>query len=93
MAPASSEREGPWEEWTGVDAAFVPVPAVERLHDGPLQLLGSALLKAELCDRLMALGRLDEVPARLAELREVLEQATLELRIITADLRGGGRPA
>jgi signal transduction histidine kinase len=59
----------------------------ERIHTGVLQLLGSALLKAEMIEQLSRLGRRDEVPAQLLELRAALEQACVELRHIMADLR------
>ncbi len=59
----------------------------ERLHDGPLQLLGAALLKTEMCEQLIVLNRGDELPARLAELRAALEQAAIDLRSIMVDAR------
>ena len=62
-------------------------PLATRIHDGVLQLLGSALLKAEMVEQLGYLGRTDEVPAQLTELRTALEQAVFELRGIMADLR------
>ena len=64
-----------------------PTALASRIHDGTLQLLGVALLRAELCEQLVELGRSEEVPARLAELRDALEQATDELRAIMAELR------
>jgi signal transduction histidine kinase len=57
------------------------------LHDQTLQLLGTALLKAELCEQLAELGRVDEVPPRLAELRGCIEGAVDELRLIMVQLR------
>jgi signal transduction histidine kinase len=62
-------------------------PLATRIHDGVLQLLGSALLKAEMVEQLGYLGRTDEVPAQLTELRTALEQAVFELRGIMAELR------
>ncbi len=59
----------------------------DRIHDAPLQLLGSALLKAEMCEQLLALGRTQELPAHLEELRSVLEAATHDLRSVMVDLR------
>ncbi len=65
-----------------------PTSVADRLHDGPLQLLGSALLKAELCEQLLRRGRTDELPARLGELRALLHQTAFDLRLLMADLRG-----
>jgi signal transduction histidine kinase len=62
-------------------------PLATRIHDGVLQMLGSALLKAEMVEQLGYLGRTDEVPAQLTELRTALEQAVFELRGIMAELR------
>ena len=62
-------------------------PLARRIHDRVLQLLGSALMKTELCEQLERLGRGDEVPANLTELRETLEMTVVELRAIMADLR------
>jgi signal transduction histidine kinase len=64
-----------------------PHPLATRIHDGVLQTLGSALLKAEMVEQLGILGRTDEVPAQLSELRSALEQAVFELRSIMTDLR------
>ena len=62
-------------------------PLATRIHDGVLQMLGSALLKAEMVEQLGYLGRTDEVPAQLGELRSALEQAVYELRSIMTELR------
>ena len=62
-------------------------PLATRIHDGVLQMLGSALLKAEMVEQLGYLGRTDEVPAQLTELRTALEQAVFELRGIMTELR------
>ena len=62
-------------------------PLATRIHDGVLQMLGSALLKAELVEQLGYLGRTEEVPAQLSELRTSLEQAVFELRAIMTELR------
>jgi signal transduction histidine kinase len=55
-------------------------PLAERIHNTVLQMLGSALLKAEMAEQLGRLGRQDEVPAQLLELRASLEQTVAELR-------------
>ena len=65
----------------------VPVSLGERIHSGVLQLLGTALLKTEMIEQLSLMGRRDEVPAQLVELRAALEDACGELRRIMADLR------
>ena len=62
-------------------------PLATRIHDGVLQMLGSALLKAEMVEQLGYLGRTDEVPAQLSELRSALEPAVYELRSIMTELR------
>jgi signal transduction histidine kinase len=62
-------------------------PLATRIHDGVLQMLGSALLKAEMVEQLGYLGRTDEVPGQLSELRSALEQAVFELRSIMSELR------
>jgi signal transduction histidine kinase len=64
-----------------------PHPIARRLHDGVLQLLGTALYKVEMCEKLADLGRHDEVPAHLAELRSSLEDTVVELRAIMAELK------
>jgi signal transduction histidine kinase len=62
-------------------------PLAQRIHNRTLQLLGSAMLQTEMCEQLIQLGRQDEVPATLTELRSSLEQAVMELRSIMAELR------
>ena len=64
-----------------------PHPLAERIHNRVLQLLGSAMLQSEMAEQLGRLGRHDEVPATLGELRSSLEQAVVELRGIMAELR------
>jgi signal transduction histidine kinase len=58
-----------------------------RIHDGVLQLVGTAMLKADLAESLMRLGRTDEVPAALVELRSALDDTVIELRSIMSDLK------
>jgi signal transduction histidine kinase len=62
-------------------------PIARRIHDNVLQLLGSALMKTEMCEQLQRLGRVDEVPPQLSELRDALDQTVVELRAIMAELR------
>ena len=62
-------------------------PLAQRIHNRVLQLLGSALLKAEMCEQLERMGRTDKIPATLGELRAALEDTCLELRGIMAELR------
>ena len=69
---------------------MAPHPLAERIHNRVLQLLGSAMLQSEMCEQLVQLGRQEEVPATLGELRDSLEQAVVELRSIMADLRQDG---
>jgi signal transduction histidine kinase len=64
-----------------------PHPLARRIHDRVLQLLGTALLKTEMCEQLGRLGREDEIMGTLVELRATLEETVGELRSIMADLR------
>jgi signal transduction histidine kinase len=64
-----------------------PHPLARRIHDRVLGLLGTALVKTEMCETLGQLGREDEIPAILLELRSALEETVVELRSIMADLR------
>jgi signal transduction histidine kinase len=62
-------------------------PLARRIHDRVLGLLGTALMKTEMCETLGQLGRQDEIPATLLELRSALEETIIELRAIMAELR------
>jgi signal transduction histidine kinase len=62
-------------------------PLAQRIHNKVLQLLGSALLQAEMCEQLGQLGRTEEIPGQLGQLRESLNEAVVELRAIMAELR------
>jgi signal transduction histidine kinase len=64
-----------------------PHPLARRIHDRVLQLLGTALLKTEMCEQLGQLGREDQMMDTLGELRATLEDTVVELRSIMADLR------
>jgi Histidine kinase len=64
-----------------------PHPLAVRIHDRVLGLIGTALMKTEMCERLAELGREDEIASTLAELRSALDQTVIELRSIMADLR------
>jgi signal transduction histidine kinase len=70
-----------------VPPAETPHPLARRLHDGVLQLLGTALLKAEMCEQLQKLGRDEQIPVTLAELRSAVEATVVEVRSIMAELR------
>ena len=75
---------------------LAPHPLARRIHDGVMQLLGTALLKTEMCEQLARLGRPDEIPASLVELRSALEDTVVELRSLMVELRnhaGRGRVA
>jgi signal transduction histidine kinase len=67
-----------------------PHPLAELIHDRVLQLLGSAMLQAEMCEQLGELGRTDEIPAQLRQLRDSLNEAVVELRGIMIELRRQG---
>jgi signal transduction histidine kinase len=64
-----------------------PHPLAIRIHDRVLQLVGTAMMKAELAETLGRLGRHDEVPDALVELRSALDETVVELRSIMADLK------
>ena len=64
-----------------------PHPLARRIHDRVLGLLGTALVKTEMCETLGELGRQDEIPGTLVELRSALEESVVELRSIMAELR------
>jgi len=64
-----------------------PHPLARRIHDRVLGLLGTALMKTEMAQTLGKLGRQDEVPATLEELRSALMKSIVELRGIMAELR------
>ena len=49
-----------------------PHPLARRIHDRVLQLLGTALLKTEMCEQLGQLGREDEIMDTLVELRAIM---------------------
>ncbi len=72
---------------------MAPNPLARRIHDRVLGLLGTALVKTEMCEKLTELGRQDEIPATLLELRSALEETVLELRAIMAELRTETPPA
>jgi signal transduction histidine kinase len=65
-------------------------PLARRIHDRVLGLLGTALMKTEMCETLDRLGRQEDIPATLVELRSALEQTVVELREIMAELRTAG---
>jgi signal transduction histidine kinase len=67
--------------------AYAPHPLARRIHDGVMQLLGTALVKTEMCEQLARLGRQDEIPANLVELRSALEDTVVELRLLMVEMR------
>jgi signal transduction histidine kinase len=66
---------------------MAPHPLAKRIHDGVLQLVGTAMIKADMAEQLELLGRHDDVPMTLLELRSALDEAVVELRAIMAELR------
>jgi signal transduction histidine kinase len=66
---------------------MAPHPLARRIHDGVMQLLGTALVKTEMCETLARLGRQDEIPASLFELRSALEDTVAELRLLMVEVR------
>lgn len=67
--------------------SLAPHPLARRIHDGVMQLLGTALIKTEMCEQLAQLGRPDEIPASLVELRSTLEDTIVELRALMLEVR------
>ena len=67
--------------------AYAPHPLARRIHDGVMQLLGTALLKTEMCEQLARLGRQEEIPSSLIELRTALEDTVVELRLLMVEMR------
>jgi signal transduction histidine kinase len=67
--------------------ATAPHPLARRIHDRVLQLVGTAMMKAEMAEQLGRLGRHDEVPGVLVELRTALDDTVVELRSIMAELK------
>ena len=67
--------------------APAPHPLAKRIHDRVLQLVGTAMMKAEMAEQLERLGRHSELPATLNELRSALDDTVVELRSIMAELR------
>jgi signal transduction histidine kinase len=64
-----------------------PHPLAKRIHDRVLQLIGTAMMKAEMVEQLELLGRHDEVTPVLIDLRSALDDTVTELRAIMAELR------
>jgi signal transduction histidine kinase len=64
-----------------------PNPLARRIHDRVLGQLGTALVKAEMCEKLEELGRYDEIRPTLLQLRSALDETVVELRAIMAELR------
>jgi signal transduction histidine kinase len=62
-------------------------PLAERIHDRVLQLLGTAMMKVEMIEALDELGRHEDIPATLTELRSALDATVDELRSIMSELR------
>lgn len=56
------------------------------LHDGPLQLLGAALLRIDLCQR----GPAPIDPAQLDQVAELITDAVGELKDMVRSLEAGG---
>jgi signal transduction histidine kinase len=62
-------------------------PLAKRIHDRVLQLIGTAMMKAEMAEQLELLGRNSEVVDALVELRSALDETVVELRSIMSELR------
>lgn len=58
-----------------------------EIHDGPAQNLANVVLKAEICERLFANNRMDELMAELEELKQTINASLQETRQIIHNLR------
>ena len=57
-----------------------------EIHDGPAQALANAVLRAEICERMMRAGRAEAVE-ELGRLKEMVKDSLRELRSIIFNLR------
>jgi len=57
-----------------------------EIHDGPAQTMANLVLRAEICEKLLQVGR-EEVREELARLKELIKESLRELRRIIFNLR------
>ena len=57
-----------------------------EIHDGPAQAMANVVLRAEICERLLAAGR-EEVTQELAQLKQLVKESLREVRKIIFNLR------
>lgn len=57
-----------------------------EIHDGPAQAMANVVLRAEICERLLAAGRA-EVTQELAQLKQLVKESLREVRKIIFNLR------
>ena len=57
-----------------------------EIHDGPAQAMANVVLRAEICERLLAAGR-EEVTQELAQLKMLVKESLREVRKIIFNLR------
>jgi len=58
-----------------------------EIHDGPAQDLANVVLKAEICERLFDVNRMDELRAELQDLKSAVKESLSEIRKIIHNLR------
>lgn len=58
-----------------------------EIHDGPAQDLANVVLKAEICERLFDVNRMDELRVELQELKSAVKESLTEIRKIIHNLR------
>lgn len=58
-----------------------------EIHDGPAQDLANVVLKAEICERLFDVNRMNELRVELQELKSAVKESLTEIRKIIHNLR------
>ena len=86
------------DHWEGIKARYqigeriIRAQEEERrrvareIHDGPAQAMANVVLRAEICERLLAAGR-EEVTLELGQLKVLVKESLRELRRIIFNLR------
>lgn len=58
-----------------------------EIHDGPAQVLANIIIRADICEKLLAAEDLEKAKEELRELKETVRQVLKEIRKIIYDLR------
>ena len=95
----SKVTEGIYEQLEGIQVRYqlgqsiIKMQEDERkrvareIHDGPAQDLANIVLKAEICERLFAAERNDELLVELQDLKSAVKRGLNEIRKIIHNLR------